>query len=411
MQHLTNRRYPKLALSAMLAMCSVAMYPSHAALTDLTTTPLGTSTNGTVVKPNILFILDGSGSMNWTFSPDNVDKVTCCGVSNTASYTCRNDSSGANQCGRGDAPYQADMFNGLAYNPQTTYKPGVNYNGVSRGSLTSGWASIPADNYWSEESISNTTTNILTGWNHNGWCWTSGCSAPRFNGIHNAVPGTYTFAYATTPKPGLTGVSFTRTGTTVTGTKAGHNVAVNDFIDVVAGSCSATQALVTSVTASTFTYTWGDASTMAACSAVTGTVNFSIVGYPEPAGVTLQPTTAVTKSGTTVTVTYPGHRFIVGDQVDIVGGTDVVLFTTSAAVKDAVNPKTKVTVTKAAHGLVVGDVIDVTVGGASCLGSGVSVTSVPTASTFTFTSTAASGGSCSGTYTFTKKGTLCNTPA
>src|SRR5215208_2050673 len=139
MHHPTSRRYPKLALSAMLAMCSVAIYPSHAALTDLTTTPLGTSTNGTVVKPNILFILDGSGSMNWAHSPDNVDKVTCCGNSSSTSYTCRNDSSGANQCGRGDAPYQADKFNGLAYNPQSTYKPGVNYTGVSRGSLTSGW--------------------------------------------------------------------------------------------------------------------------------------------------------------------------------------------------------------------------------------------------------------------------------
>ena len=47
MHHPTSRRYPKLALSAMLAMCSLAAYTSHAALTDLTDTPLGTSTNGT----------------------------------------------------------------------------------------------------------------------------------------------------------------------------------------------------------------------------------------------------------------------------------------------------------------------------------------------------------------------------
>src|SRR3954463_3001207 len=114
MQHLTSRRYPKLALSAMLAMCSVAMYSSHAALTDLTTTPLGTSTNGTVVKPNILFILDGSGSMGWKFSPDNVDLATCCGRPTTAGYTCRVDSTGSNMCGTGDAPFMADMFNGLA---------------------------------------------------------------------------------------------------------------------------------------------------------------------------------------------------------------------------------------------------------------------------------------------------------
>ena len=93
-------KYPKLALSAMLAMCSLGSYSSHAAITDLTTTPLGTSTNGTVVKPNILFILDGSGSMNWDFSPDNVNLVTAVGDPGTTSYTCRNDSTGSNACGR-----------------------------------------------------------------------------------------------------------------------------------------------------------------------------------------------------------------------------------------------------------------------------------------------------------------------
>src|SRR3954447_2869679 len=77
----------------------------------------------------------------------------------------------------------------------------------------------------------------------------------------------------------------------------------------------------------------------------------------------------------------------------------------------AASPKTAVTVTKAAHGFVVGDIIDVTGGGSSCLGTGVTVTSVPTTGTFTFTSTAASGGSCSSTYTITKRGTSCNTPA
>jgi hypothetical protein len=62
---------------------------------------------------------------------------------------------------------------------------------------------------------------------------------------------------------------------------------------------------------------------VAACSGVSGTVNFSIRGYPEPTGISLQPTTAVAKSGTTVTLTYPGHNFIVGDQVDITGGADL----------------------------------------------------------------------------------------
>jgi hypothetical protein len=89
MQHPISRRYPKLALSAMLAMYSVATSSSYAALTDLTATPLGTSTSGTVVKPNILFILDGSGSMNWDFPPDNVNPVTAASNNGDTAYTCR----------------------------------------------------------------------------------------------------------------------------------------------------------------------------------------------------------------------------------------------------------------------------------------------------------------------------------
>jgi hypothetical protein len=80
--------------------------------------------------------------------------------------------------------------------------------------------------------------------------------------------------------------------------------------------------------------------------------------------------------------------------------------------KDLVNGgKTAVTVNKAAHGFVVGDVIDVTGGNATCLAAGVAVASVPDANHFTYASSVSGGSQCSGTYTFAKKGTLCNTPA
>jgi type IV pilus assembly protein PilY1 len=194
MQPPTSRRYPKLRLVSDAGDVQRSDASSYAALTDLTTTPLGTSTSGTVVKPNILFILDGSGSMNWDFSPDNVNPVTCCSDPGTTSYTCRVDSTGQNACGRGDPPFQADMFNGLAYNPQTTYRAGINYNGVSRGNMGSPWTSVPVDNYWSEQGISNSTINLVTGWNQNSWCTVSGCSSGRLNGVHNAVNGTFAYA-------------------------------------------------------------------------------------------------------------------------------------------------------------------------------------------------------------------------
>jgi type IV pilus assembly protein PilY1 len=269
---------------------------------------------------------------------------------------------------------------------------------------------VQQDAYYSEEGASNSTLNITTSWNQNGWCQVSSCSAPRLNGkdrtatpnAGNAVNGV--FAYATPSKPNITGVSFTRSGTTVTGTKAGHNVAVNDVIDVVgAGTCSAQQALVTSITANTFSFTWGDGS-VASCSAVSGTVNFSVVGYPESTGVALAPTSGVVRTaGTTVTVTFPGHAFVVGDIIDITGGT-ANTFTASSVTKST----TTVTVNKStAHGFSVGDIVDVTGGGSNCTGTAVSITAVPLTTSFTFTSTI-SGGSCSGTYTVSKR--LCNTP-
>ena len=45
--------------------------PSFGALTDISDNPLSSAATATV-KPNILFILDDSGSMNWKFMPDSM---------------------------------------------------------------------------------------------------------------------------------------------------------------------------------------------------------------------------------------------------------------------------------------------------------------------------------------------------
>jgi hypothetical protein len=198
------------------------------------------------------------------------------------------------------------------------------------------WTNVPNDYYDSSKG----TTDITEEWDERGFCAVSNCSSPRRNEIHNAVNGK--FSYATPAKPGITGVSFTRAGTTVTGAKAGHGIVANDVIDVVgAGTCSAIQVLVTAASASTFSFTWGDASKIPACSGVTGTVAYSIRRYPEQAGIALQPTTALTKSGTTVEVNFPGHGFIQGDQVDITGGVDGGYSVGFASmVKDVLAPST-----------------------------------------------------------------------
>ncbi len=44
----------------------------HAALTDISNAPMATS-SGSSVKPNLMYVLDNSGSMAWDYMPDNGD--------------------------------------------------------------------------------------------------------------------------------------------------------------------------------------------------------------------------------------------------------------------------------------------------------------------------------------------------
>lgn len=73
-------------ISRLAALClglaSASLQPALAGQTDLATAPLFTSTTS-VVKPNVMFTLDDSGSMSWDYMPDDADFGT--GSSNTGS--------------------------------------------------------------------------------------------------------------------------------------------------------------------------------------------------------------------------------------------------------------------------------------------------------------------------------------
>lgn len=90
--------------------CTVAV----AGATDISTVPLETytATSSVDVKPNILYVLDDSGSMDWDYLPDEAGIST---YYNNSAYR-----------------YNAS-FNGVAYNPAVVYKPPVHVNssGVS----------------------------------------------------------------------------------------------------------------------------------------------------------------------------------------------------------------------------------------------------------------------------------------
>src|SRR3989304_7598416 len=70
---------------------------AHAATTDLASAPLVTSSSSSV-RPNLMFVLDDSGSMGWDYLPD---------WANTSNQTLDRN----------------NAYNGVAYNPSVTYAP------------------------------------------------------------------------------------------------------------------------------------------------------------------------------------------------------------------------------------------------------------------------------------------------
>ena len=109
----------KLTDPIKLAVCSMlfASVVAHAA--DLSNNPLTTST-ATAMRPNIMFVLDDSGSMASRYMPDYVDDSLCKKDASTT-YTKR--------CVPGDPPYYSAGFNGMYYNPTFVYLPPVNADG------------------------------------------------------------------------------------------------------------------------------------------------------------------------------------------------------------------------------------------------------------------------------------------
>lgn len=102
-----NTRPPALRiLPALLfvALC-IAAPATRAALTDIANVPLASSST-TVVKPNILFTLDNSGSMAWGFMPDDIEN--------------RYNTTG----------YKSHLCNSVYYNPNVTYVPPKNADGT-----------------------------------------------------------------------------------------------------------------------------------------------------------------------------------------------------------------------------------------------------------------------------------------
>ena len=137
-------RTPNQSLITLPALLFVPL-AAYGALTDLSTTPLSGATS-TEIKPNILFVMDDSGSMDWDYMPD--------WAGNTTERWKRRNAS----------------FNGVAYNPAITYTPPRYFNadGSSNtatypsqtAAATSNWTTVKNDGY-GIQSAPSSTSNLV----------------------------------------------------------------------------------------------------------------------------------------------------------------------------------------------------------------------------------------------------------
>src|SRR6266446_8938259 len=168
-------------ISVVLTGLSVALN-AFAAPTTISSAPLQMGASSSV-KPNVMLLFDDSGSMAWDFMPDWIgpSPLPGCGVDKP-----RNAGGGGGGGGfslapcftashptvglQGDPPYYSYQFNGVYYNPNVYYPPGVKYDGASMTSYTSanssGWTKVPVDAY----GTTSGTINLVTGFPEAVFC-------------------------------------------------------------------------------------------------------------------------------------------------------------------------------------------------------------------------------------------------
>ncbi len=130
-------------LSWLLLSLNLVLPVAAQAAIALATSPLATSTTSSV-KPNVLLVMDNSGSMAWDHMPDNQGDGGSSVTFNFGYYGAR-----SSQC------------NQVYYDPNTTYTPPVYADGTSyaNSSFTAAWA----DGYAGTNGVpGGTTVNLST---------------------------------------------------------------------------------------------------------------------------------------------------------------------------------------------------------------------------------------------------------
>lgn len=237
----------QIKVSYLTMLCLSLFTQARAATSDIADAPLVTSATSSVL-PNVMFILDDSGSMFWDFMPDIVNDNYCKATSGQYNFTCCADSATSTGTGTGSAHTQScwvksttdtapfgtwrgqplflsGEFNGVMYNPAITYTPPLKADGTSYASMTSTntstWTLVPNDAY----GIQNTQkTNLVTDFPDLAWCDAANTSDCLRNDNY-ILPGTVNGKSYTVFKA----VTGTGSGQVVTGSPYAPSTATRNF--------------------------------------------------------------------------------------------------------------------------------------------------------------------------------------
>jgi type IV pilus assembly protein PilY1 len=202
-----------------LASAIVLAADVFAAPTDIASQPLAQPASN--VPPNIMLILDDSGSMIQQYTPDYLGRHF--GGSNRLCLDSRDDNGSIDtyldNCEAGDPPLMTPDLNTQYYNPTIRYFPAVNYDGTSKPSMnaaaTSNWTAVPTDGV----SVSGldtfrkdtydmnggggtvATVDLVNGYPDRVWCKSKSDSATgsncRKNGAYTYPDNTYGYGETT----------------------------------------------------------------------------------------------------------------------------------------------------------------------------------------------------------------------
>jgi len=173
--------FASLSTISLILLSIMVPISAYAATVDLATVPLANATT-TNVLPNLMFILDNSGSMKQDYTPDYISDVFNNPATNDRNCRDSGDdgtsgSSGTlgdvfsgvvsgttrilDMCVVGDVPFMNSDMNSQYYNPAIRYIPGVDADGQSRGDQTNP-ANVRTDSYNKQNTTQLLTTTNFT---------------------------------------------------------------------------------------------------------------------------------------------------------------------------------------------------------------------------------------------------------